>query len=204
MLHSPIHSHLLLPATDNVLTFRYMGRSPFKDVLKELEDLRFIRGLRSLYLTGPSGTGKSFILAALVCSLIRKGKRVLYIPDCSVLLGGAEESLREALQFTFHDDRDICRDINGARDTDDLIRIVGRQTRHILYVVADQCNALDPNGVEDPRYQAKVNARTYIERLGRSQVFTFSTSGKHQWDRRNDGNARGIKSIFLHAGLSEV
>ena len=58
----------------------------------------------------------------------------------------------------------MSRNINGAQDTDDLIRIVGRQTDNILYVVADQCNALDPSGVEDPRYHAKVNARTYIEK----------------------------------------
>lgn len=193
-----------LPATDNVRTFRYMGRSPFEHLMKDLEDPRFLSGYHYLFLTGPSGTGKSFILAALVRSLIRKGKRVLYIPDCGVLLGDAEKALRKALQFTFHDDRVMCRTINGAQGTDDLIRIVGRQIDHSLYVVADQCNALDTNGVEDPRYQAKVNARTYIGKLGSSQMFIFSTSGKPRPDRRNDGDGRSVKSIFLHSGLTSV
>ena len=195
-----------LPATNTVWEFRYMGRSKFKDILKEVEDPDFLHGLYSLYLNGPSGMGKSYILAALVCFLIRKGKRVVYIPDWGVLLGNPGGCLQIALQHTFHDDRGLCSQINSSRGMDHLLRIVNEHARASLYVVVDQLNALDPNDDYYPYPHTKyiADAQRYISRLGSSQRCIFSTSGKHPSDRASDGQQGNIKCIFLHAGLSEV
>ncbi|KAF8431713.1 hypothetical protein BGX38DRAFT_1177614 [Terfezia claveryi] len=38
------------------------------------------------YLHGTQGSGKSHILAALTCLLMKKGHRVVYIPDCRALI----------------------------------------------------------------------------------------------------------------------
>jgi len=53
-----------------------MGRSSFQRLLKEVEDPSFLSGLSTLYVYGPSGTGKSHLLAVLVYYLVWKGERV--------------------------------------------------------------------------------------------------------------------------------
>jgi len=193
-----------LSAADTFQTFKYMGRSGFGDIEKEAENPHFLRGLYSLYLNGPSSIGKSYMLAALVCRLIRKGKYVLYIPDCSILLEHAEESLRCALQLAFHHDRVLCSQLSDAHLTDDLFRIVQEHAHDSLYVVLDQYNALDPDGTNGPLDQAKVNAKSYLNGLGIRQRCIFSRSGKHHSDHAGNGEQERIKFISLHAGLSEV
>jgi hypothetical protein len=193
-----------LPVTDRVQRFRYMGRSKFKDVLNEVEDPRFLRGAYSLYLNGPSGIGKSYILAALVCLLIRKGNYVVYIPDCGDLLQGAEGYLRRALQLAFHRDSGLCSQLTSARLTDDFLLTVKEHADNTLYVVLDQFNALDSDGANDPLHHARANAQVYIGNLGSKQRRIFSTSGKHHSDRAGRGQHGSVKFISLHAGLSEV
>jgi hypothetical protein len=193
-----------LPDTDIVQRFRYMGRSKFNDILKEVEDPRFLRGAYALYLNGPSGIGKSYILAALVCLLIRKGNYVVYIPDCRDLLQDVEGYLRCALQLAFHRDSGLCSQLTSARLTDDFLLTVKEHADNTLYVVLDQFNALDSDGANDPLHHAKVNAQAYLGKLGSNQSRIFSTSGKHHLDRARKGKHGSVKYISLHAGLSEV
>jgi len=124
-----------LPATGTLQTFKYMDRSKFGDIQKEVENPHFLRGLCTLYLNGPSSIGKSYMLAVLVCHLIRLGKYVVYIPDRGVLLEHAEENLRCALQLSFHRDRDLCSQLSDAQLTDDRFRIIEEHAHKSLYVV---------------------------------------------------------------------
>ena len=72
--------------TNGVQRFEYMGRSKFRELQKRVENENFLDAHESLYLYGTSGSGKSHLLAALVYRLISEGKRIFYIPDCSILL----------------------------------------------------------------------------------------------------------------------
>lgn len=83
--------------------FEYMGRHPFDELHKRIQDENFLIGTESLYLYGTSGSGKSHLLAALVYSLVRERRRVFYIPNCSTLLLSPEETMWTALNFAFHD-----------------------------------------------------------------------------------------------------
>jgi len=119
--------------------FEYMGRLPFRELHKRIQDKHFITRSESLYLSGTSGSGKSHLLAALAYNLIREGKRVFYIPDCCTLLLWPEEVLWQALEFAFYDS-DILETIGNRGDVNALIRFISEHED--LYIIIDQVNVL--------------------------------------------------------------
>lgn len=69
--------------------FSYMGRREFKqlsDVISRLAEFPWMTAYRELYLYGTLGYEKPYLLAAIVCFLIQRGKNVVYSPDCRALL----------------------------------------------------------------------------------------------------------------------
>ncbi|KAF8430900.1 hypothetical protein BGX38DRAFT_1230439 [Terfezia claveryi] len=56
------------------------------------------------FLHGTVGAGKSHLLAAITCLLIKEGHKVVYLPDCRSLLKNTFGYLRSALRLTFHKD----------------------------------------------------------------------------------------------------
>ena len=69
--------------------FSYMGRREFKqlsDVISRLAEFPWMTTYRELYLYGTLGYEKPYLLAAIVCFLIQRGKNVVYSPDCRALL----------------------------------------------------------------------------------------------------------------------
>ena len=57
-----------------------MGREAFTELLKNLEVFGNKYGQTTLSLYGFLGFGGSHLLAALTCSLIKAGKRVVFFP----------------------------------------------------------------------------------------------------------------------------
>jgi hypothetical protein len=67
---------------------------------------------RAIYVYGTRGYGKSHMLAALACLLVRQGERVVYLPDCFAMLHDPLEYLQLALLFTIRNvssREQICR-----------------------------------------------------------------------------------------------
>ena len=184
--------------------FRYMGRSNFESLLKEVEKPAFLTGSSTLYLYGPSGTGKSHLLAALVYYLVGKGERVVFIPDCRTLLNDLEDEIRKALLFAFHNDPDRCGEISRARDMEDLVKFVRKQPEHSMYIVVDQRNSLDLDGPNDLNDDAKKAAMAAINKLRASQMYILSASASQQSDRNSEQKQSGIKVFHFRAGLNEV
>ena len=85
--------------------FQFIGRSIFPSLLGEVQNPDF--------LLNRHRDRKISLLAALVCHLVRNKKRVIYIPRRLVL--DARECLRNALLFTFHDNRHLCETISNAK-----------------------------------------------------------------------------------------
>lgn len=85
-------------------SFLFLGREKFAVVwdmwLKINADRRH---RRAIYNYGTEGYGKSHILAAFACLLVRNGQRVVYIPDCGAMLIRPFVYLRNALLFAFAD-----------------------------------------------------------------------------------------------------
>lgn len=83
--------------------FFFYGREKFGELYQEVMAMDR-KGKRRLYLHGTIGAGKSHILAALACFLRRQGKRVVYLPDCSVLVHSPVKGIKLGLIMAFSDD----------------------------------------------------------------------------------------------------
>ena len=99
-----------------------------------------LSGDDKLFLYGTSGSRKSHLLAALVYHLVRKGKRVIYIPDCHALLPDSRGVIWTALHFTFYDS-DSLNDIKNMHAVDELIQFMFDHRE--VYIIVGQLNALD-------------------------------------------------------------
>lgn len=190
---------------DTLCTFQYMGRSIFQQILLAVQEPGFRdAGWYELYLYGPSGTGKSHILAALVVYLIKSGQRVVYFPDCRDILKDRVTSIRLALLFAFHDNKDSCEEIIRATDTNALLDFVRNQKRYSFYVIVDQYNALDVNPEPDDRATVKGATRTDLEALCQSQRYMFSASTNEKSARLREQRQTSIRTINLLGGLTRV
>ncbi|CAB5183074.1 unnamed protein product [Rhizophagus irregularis] len=65
--------------------FLYMGRKAFDKVLKTINELESGNGYMDFFIYGTMGYGKSYILATIVCFLLKTKRRVVYLPDCREL-----------------------------------------------------------------------------------------------------------------------
>src|SRR5205085_9980211 len=124
---------------DESNSFRYMGRSPFRKLHERVQTPNFLKFDERIYFYGSSGSGKSHILAALACLLIRQGKRVVYVPDCGTLVDNFMTAMRTAFCFAFPDDYET---IVSFLTVDELVRFSQALLHNRFYIIVDQLNAL--------------------------------------------------------------
>ena len=182
--------------------FEYMGRSHFHELQRLIESKEFLSKSESLYLYGTSGSGKSHLLAALVYHLVRKGKRVFYIPDCSTLHLGPTEQILNALQFAFYDEAALGN-TGDSHDVDAFIRSISQ--RRDLYIIVDQVNALEiaeNDGRKAPTRQA-INWLNAL-RLNHPTRYIFSASANENSNREADRKQSRISVFRIFGGMSKV
>jgi len=189
---------------DDVTNFQYMGRSMFKGVLKEITDSWADKPYSRLYLYGPSGVGKSHLLATVVLCLTRQGKRVVYIPDCRDALKTPFHYIQTALLYAFHNDNDSCDTIAAAMQVDDLIRFMNGRPNESTYIIVDQVNALELDGGDDPAADQKRMVRRTVEGMGFSQKYIFSASAGDKSHRRVDEKQTGTNVFYINTGMTKV
>jgi hypothetical protein len=133
--------------TDNS-SISYMGRESFAVVWDAFCQIKKdIYHRQSIYVYGGMGVGKSHILMALACLLVRQGHRVVYFPDCLQMLRDPLTYLRTALFFAFaasefsllREDIYQCKSIEALADCCSNYQTTGQ-----LCFIIDQLNALDP------------------------------------------------------------
>ncbi|KIM48927.1 hypothetical protein M413DRAFT_15175 [Hebeloma cylindrosporum] len=171
--------------------FEYMGRNQFVELHKRIQDRNFLKGFESLYLYGSSGSGKSHLLAALVYNLVREGKRVFYIPDCSSFVLWPGRFMWSAFAFAFHD-LDILGAIKDPHDVSAMINFMSKYED--LYVIIDQVNALQSEEHENNK-DDKALASKCLDRLRVKHRYLFSASANETVYRRAVKLQRGI-SVF--------
>ena len=203
----PFPSFLPIPSqrfenkkTNGVQRFEYMGRSKFRELQKRVENENFLDALESLYLYGTSGSGKSHLLAALVYRLVREGKRVFYIPDCSILLLEPAHTIWAALTFAFYDSP-VLETIGDPHDVDALIRWVANDRD--IYIIVDQVNTLEPTG-DDSLKKRKAQALCWLGALRFNHRYIFSASANEYSNRDADRKQSGFSVFRIFGGMSEV
>jgi hypothetical protein len=182
---------------DGVYHFAYMGRSKFGELQKLVKNENFLDANGSIYLYGTSGSGKSHILAALVIHLVRKGKHVFYIPDCSSLLLEPAQTICAALTFAFHDSA-VLKTIGDPRNlnVDSLVRFMSRHRD--LYIIVDQVNALKTADSTGNHRKEVLNAMRFQHR------YLFSASANEDSNREADRKQSGILVSRIYGGMSKV
>ena len=185
---------------NNLHHFKYMGRYPFGELCRRIQDVNFLMGTESIYLYGTSGCGKSHILAALAYKLVHEGSRVFYIPDCSSFLLWPEETMWTALNFAFHD-FNLRAFIKDRHNVNEMIQFMSRYED--LYIIVDQVDALESDK-HDIRKNKKTQALDWLDALRFKHRYIFSASANESSNREADRKQSGIMIHQIFGGMSEV
>lgn len=178
-----------------------MGRSQFHELKQRIKNENFLEGSENLYLYGTSGSGKSHLLTALVYHLVRKGKQVLYIPDCYSLLLDPLQTMWDACHFAYYYDSPALRTIGQLRNVDELIRFLANNRD--IYIIVDQMNVLEVEE-KDICEREKVNVSQWLRNLRFRHRYMFSASANEKSNREAYKKQLGISVIPTFGGMSPV
>jgi hypothetical protein len=185
-----------------------MGREIFAKVYQMVSNMSRTTG--TIYsLEGTLGSGKSHILAALVCLLLKECKWVVYLPDARVLAKSIVEHTKDALQLAYADNQALFGQIQGLLSIEDIVQFSLERSRQgeWWYLICDQMNALDhfPDTANSLSPETRMAALQFIQRLAYPHYFIWSASGNCR-EAASD-NARqnsGAKRLLFREGYNRV
>ena len=151
------------------------------------------------------GCGKSHILVALACLLVRQGKQVVYLPNCFMMLLDPLQHLWLALLFTIQD-ASSQEQILSCKTVNNLTSFCALYTTGQLCIIANQLNALDP----DPhrRYistdKAKAELLAILQCISDTHICITSVSANHKSTCYLKKKETGKQKIVLLGGMTTV
>ena len=188
--------------------FRFIGRKIFGEVYRTVSNMS--RRAGTIYsLQGTLGSGKSHILAALVCLLIKEGKRVVYILDARVFATNIVDYTKEAMQLAYADDQVLFEQIEGFSFTADILQFSKeRSTRgDWWHLICDQMNAVDhfPDSANTLDPDAQMEALWFIWSLSGYHYFIWSDSGNCREAASDNAHQNsGAKWLVFERGYTRV
>ena len=189
--------------------FSYIGREKFTIIWEACLKIKAdTRHRQAIYVCGTGGYGKSHILAALACLLVRKKEPVVYLPDCRAMLREPLEYLRHALLFAFVDSSSsgYRERIYECEDIEALAGFCKNYKRGGLCFIVDQLNALDPElkGEDDISDQRKYELHELLQRILAGHVLITSASANHKSAKYMASKDTGDQKIPLLGGMMTV
>jgi hypothetical protein len=182
--------------------FRYMGREKFIELRKTFAWLS-VDGYRKMFLFGTMGYGKSYILAALVCFLLRSDRRVVFLPDCKAMVIDRLDYLKKALLLALHDDKDAQDEIATLQDDDSVVRFC-KAHKDLIFVV-DQYNGFDYDPEDDPiQTNLKGEAKQLVDRAASETVILKAASANNHTSREDQAKQTHTLKLKWLGGFSEV
>lgn len=158
----------------------------------------------ALFVNGSLGFGKSHLLAALCCFLIRRGKTVIYIPDCHALVVNFLDYFRQALILTFVNDEERLEKVFVAPNIQDLMKLC-TTGKDALYIIVDQMNCLDKATTNDHLLgERKQRASELIADLTFRNFFIYSASGNYKIELDSRLKQRDTMPLNCFGGLTKV
>jgi len=181
-----------------------MGRRIFAEVYQTVSNMSLTTGT-IYFLQGSLGSGKSHILAALVCLLVKECKRVVYIPDARDLA----TATNTALEFAYADYKVLRKRIQRFSSITDIWQFAKERSRlgDRWYIICDQMNALDhfPDTANTLGPHAELEALQFIKRLSEDHYFIWSTSGNCRQEASNNRRQNSTaKRLLFHEGYNRV
>ena len=186
--------------------FAYMGREAFFDLWGTVTKLKVRQSYSRLYIQGTIGYGKSHILAVLVGFLSRKGKRVVYLPDCRELLARTMRYMQTALLCAFADPASsgVRDEIRALKSSEEVVAFC--EQHRSTYFIIDQINALDFEDANRDRVgnDRKKTAEKFLDELTYGQYRITSASANYKMAVHMGDKEISEKRLALMGGMSEV
>lgn len=187
--------------------FRFYGRLQFREIYTAAKSLAY-RGCRMYYLHGTLGSGKSHILAALTCLLLKEGHRVVYLPDCRALLRHVFGYLQCALVLAYHRDSDTAARhyLERCKTIEQLATFCDKaSTDHRLLFIIDQANALEPEDEALDRFtlEAKRDARTLLDKIVSCHLKLSSATANYLHGMADEIKQTGERRLQMYGGLTD-
>lgn len=147
MLYSKLPTERFSLGGEPVMMFEYMGRELFGSLWHQVQSFQIGGGFSQLFLHGNMGSGKSHMLAALACLLLRRGEHPVYLPDCRQMLANPLPYIQSAMLCSFADPSSLAchNEIRSFQSMEDVWKFCGTLKTH-LYFIVDQINALEGGG----------------------------------------------------------
>jgi Bacterial dnaA protein len=178
--------------------WQYVGRTKFKELLQEFEEVQRSRAYSTVWLYGTQGYGKSHLLAALVCYLTAQDERVVYISDCEALVEDPVGYLRAAMLFAWADDI-ATQEIMTLNTLEEIDKFFSFGEK-VIFII-DQMNALE---IDSPGEKKKrEDLSDWIGRFtyGHKKVYSTSTNNTNYREQDQYTNWRILP---VYGGLTEV
>ncbi|RPB20043.1 hypothetical protein L211DRAFT_576338 [Terfezia boudieri ATCC MYA-4762] len=195
-------------ALDSQGRFSFYGRHQFREIYNVAQSLTY-QGTSMYYLHGTLGSGKSHILAALTCLLMKEGHRVVYIPDCRALLLDLFGYLQFALVLAYCAPSDkVAREyLEDCKTIEELTTFcVKASSDHRLLFIVDQANVLDPEDESADRITlaSKRDARSLLDRITARHLKLASATANYAHGIADQLRQTGERRLHMYGGLTEV
>jgi hypothetical protein len=172
-----------------VMNFEFEPRAKLADF--DVEVQKFLKGnTKALLLYGTIGWGKSHLLAAECLLLMRRGRRVVYLPDCKALREEPAEYVKKALALALTlkplDVDDAFSSLAVCGDIDSLLQwkrdFLGSNEELVFFI--GQTSALDATGKGEAYTDDAKIARDFLKKLtsGRQAVKESSANNQIEHD----------------------
>ena len=181
----------------------YMGREKFTELLDKHDEIWKSPQSFEVMIYGTRGYGKSHLLAALVCYLAARDKKVVYIPDCRIFMNGPVEQMKSAMLFAWADDESKQQEIMALDDEGDIFTFFKAQ-KDVIFVI-DQINALEKE-IDDNEYMANEKGRLkkWLNFLRRNRKAFISSSANNHSVHQGAARQSLSQIMYVYGGLTRV
>ncbi len=154
------------------------------------------------FIYGTIRYGKSYILATIVCLLLRTGKRVVYLPDCRELAKDPEDYIKLALILAYTDNIEKINEISACKTTNDIVAFC--ESSELLYFIVDQMNALDYRNNTEIVEVKKATILDVLNRMTSEHYYVKSSSANNESALYLIQKQTNDRKIELYGGFDEV
>lgn len=147
---------------------------------------------------------QSHLLAAMACLLMRKGRKIVFLPDCKALVREPVDYFRAALLLTFATQPAVQTQVARLSTVDEVIRFCKSQV-DLTYII-DQFNAVEQDMKKDDSdtLQAKSLAHRLIDRATFDRATLKAASANNVTARVVHDKQLNINLQTLFGGMTKV
>ncbi|KIX05618.1 uncharacterized protein Z518_03590 [Rhinocladiella mackenziei CBS 650.93] len=178
----------------------YMGRTMFKDFLRQVKEVREGDVYDRCWLYGTQGFGKSHLLTALVCYFAAQDERVVYLPDCRCLLDDPVSYVKKAMLFAWASDFTTQKKIIALRTKVQIEEFFEYQ-ENVIFVV-DQMDALISDGI--PNRKMALTLYNWVIRFAFSNKAVLSFSANCTTNFEVFEHQTSCHVVHVYGGFSEA